>query len=97
MADEYIRKQDAIRVANYYQIERNGFAMNDYEYGRNQVADSIASDLEDMSPADVVPASTYKQVMLERDTAVEQLKQIGKDLGEVMDDVALVAHGWKQK
>jgi len=29
--------------------------------------------------------------------AVEQLKQIGKDLGEVMDDVALVTHGWKQK
>lgn len=37
--------------------------------------------------ADVVPVSAYKQVMLERDTVVEQLKQIGKDIREVMDDV----------
>ena len=61
------------------------------------MADSIASDLEDIEPADVVPVSAYKQVMWERDVAVEQLKQIGKGLGEAMDDVALVAHGWRQK
>ena len=51
---EYIRKQDAINVAESYQVERTGFHLNDYEYGRNQVADSIASDLEDIEPADVV-------------------------------------------
>ena len=51
---EYIRKQDAIAVAESYQVERTGFYLNDYEYGRNQVADSIASDLEDIKPADVV-------------------------------------------
>ena len=55
MADEYIRKQDAIAVAESYQVERIGFHLNDYEYGRNQVADSIASDLEDIELADVVP------------------------------------------
>ena len=97
MQTEYIRKQDAIAVAESYQVERTGFHLNDYEYGRNQVADSIASDLEDIEPADVVSVSAYKQVMWERDVAVEQLKQIGKGLGEVMDDVALVAHGWLQK
>ena len=97
MADEYIRKHDAIAVAESYQVERTGFNLNDYEYGRNQVADSIASDLEDIEPADVVSVSAYKQVMWERDVAVEQLKQIGKGLGEAMDDVALVAHGWRQK
>ena len=55
MAEEYIRKQDAIAVAESYQVKRTGFHLNDYEYGRNQAADSIASDLEDIEPADVVP------------------------------------------
>ena len=48
-------------------------------------------------PADVVSVSAYKQVMWEIDVAVEQLKQIGKGLGEAMDDVTLVMHGWRQK
>ena len=60
MADEYIRKQDAIAVAESYQVERTGFHLNDYEYGRNQVADSIASDLEDIELADVVPVVRCK-------------------------------------
>lgn len=54
MADEYIRKADAVSIAESYEVKRNGFHLNDYEYGRNQVADSIASDLEDIPPADVV-------------------------------------------
>ena len=54
MTNDYIRKHDAIAVAESYQVERTGFHLNDYEYGRNQVADSIASDLEDIEPADVV-------------------------------------------
>ena len=61
MAEEYIRKQDAIAVAESYQVERTGFHLNDYEYGRNQVADSIASDLEDIEPADVVPVVRCKE------------------------------------
>ena len=55
MADEYIRKADAVNIAESYEVKRDGFHLNDYEYGRNQVADSIASDLEDMPSADVVP------------------------------------------
>ena len=55
MRKEFIAKQDAVGVAESYQVERTGFHLNDYEYGRNQVADSIASDLEDISPADVAP------------------------------------------
>lgn len=55
MVDEYIRKADAVNIAESYEVKRDGFHLNDYEYGRNQVADSIASDLEDMPPADVVP------------------------------------------
>ena len=54
--DEYIRKADAINIAESYEVRRDGFNLNDYEYGRNQVADSIASDLEDMPVADIVPA-----------------------------------------
>ena len=55
MQDEYIRKADAVNIAESYEVKRDGFHLNDYEYGRNQVADSIASDLEDMPPADVAP------------------------------------------
>lgn len=55
MVDEYIHKADAVSIAESYEVKRDGFHLNDYEYGRNQVADSIASDLEDMPLADVVP------------------------------------------
>lgn len=54
MSDEYILKADAIAIAESYNVE--GFNLNDYEYGRDQVASSIASDLEDVKPADVAPA-----------------------------------------
>lgn len=57
MNDEYIRKADAINIAESYEVKRDGFHLNDYEYGRNQVADNIASDLEDIPPADVMPYS----------------------------------------
>lgn len=72
MADEYIRRDDAIRLA---------------EQGQAQGFPWQFQMLVRLLPADVVPVSAYKQVMLERDTAVEQLKQIGKDIREVMDDV----------
>ena len=93
MADEYIRKADTVDKinANADDLEQNGgipFA---------QGARAMAIVVEQMPPADVVSVSAYKQVMWERDVAVEQLKQIGKGLGETMDDVALVAHGWRQK
>lgn len=52
---DYIRRENAINIAESYEVKRNGFHLNDYEYGRNQVADSIASDLEDIPAADVAP------------------------------------------
>ena len=46
--------------------------------------------------ADVVPLDVYKQTAWERDTAIEQLRQIGKALGEKMDDIVRVKRGrWK--
>ena len=73
------------------------------DYGRTVETDTIENILDNFTEegcpefADVVSVSAYKQVMWERDVAVEQLKQIGKGLGEAIDDVALVVHGWRQK
>lgn len=39
---------------------------------------------------DAVKQSVYNQVRWERDTAIEQLFQIGKGLGERMDDIVKV-------
>ena len=72
MTEKYIRIQDAIRLAEQGQVQ--GFPWQFQMLVR-------------LPPADVVSVSAYKQVMLERDTAVEQLKQIGKDIREVIDDV----------
>ena len=73
MADEYIRREDA----------KIGLSKT---FGRLN-ADIANYVIDKVEPADVVSVSAYKQVMLERDTAVEQLKQIGKDVREVTDDV----------
>lgn len=42
---------------------------------------------------DAVPKSVYDQVCWERDTAIEQLKEIGKSLGEKMDNVRKLQNG----
>lgn len=55
MGDEYIRKQDAVNIAESYEVKIDGFCLDDYEYGRDQVAHSIANDLEDIAAADVAP------------------------------------------
>lgn len=60
MTNEYIRREDAINIAESYEVKRDGFYLNDYEYGRTQVASSIASDLEDIEPADVAPVVRCK-------------------------------------
>ena len=73
MADEYIRREDA----------KIGLSKT---FGRLN-ADIANYVIDKVEPADVVSVSAYKQVMLERDTAVEQLKQIGKNVREVTDDV----------
>lgn len=40
-----------------------------------------------------VSRAVFEQVMWERDIALKQLAEIGKGLGEKMDDVATVVHG----
>ena len=47
----------------------------------------------DLRIADVVSKAAYDQVVWERNLAKEQLKSIGKSLGEKMDDVQPVKHG----
>ena len=42
---------------------------------------------------DAVHRETLEQVMWERDVALHQLEEIGKGLGEKMDDVEPVRHG----
>lgn len=87
MADEYIRRQDAIDAFNRI---KNTLKNPETAHYDTLMFYEIEDVLEDVEPADVVPVSAYKQVMWERDIAVEQLKQIGKGLGEVMDDVVPV-------
>ena len=94
MSDEYVRKEDALNAlakAMPALTTPDGSGESDHDI---QLADEAFVDamqvIHEVKPADVVPVSSYKQVMWERDTAVEQLKQIGKGLGEVMDDVAPV-------
>lgn len=50
-----------------------------YNFAHNKMLDT--------STADVVERSAYDQVRWERDTAIEQLRSIGKGFGETMDDV----------
>ena len=101
MADEYIRKHDAVyALAKTMPTPATPDGVSEFDH-EIHIADEAFADairvIESIEPADVVSVSAYKQVMWERDVAVEQLKQIGKGLGEAMDDVALIAHGWKQK
>lgn len=54
--------------------------------------------INDFPAADVVPKSVLEQVMWERDIAIEQLGEIGKGLGEKMNDVRPVVRGkWVRK
>ena len=49
--------------------------------------------LLNLPSADVVTRDVYAQVVWERDTAIAQLKEIGKGLGEKMDDVVEALNG----
>ena len=50
-------------------------------------------DLDCVPTADVVSRGVLEQVMWERNLAVSQLAEIGKGLGEKMDDVVKVQSG----
>ena len=101
MTNDYIRREDAVdALAKTMPTPTTPDGVGDFDH-EIHIADEAFADairiIESIEPADVVSVSAYKQVMWERDVAVEQLKQIGKGLGETMDDIALVAHGWRQK
>ena len=49
------------------------------------VAKRVLSQLPPAQP-NAVPRTAYAQAMYERDTAIKQLAEIGKGLGEKMDD-----------
>lgn len=53
----------------------------------------VCQNIMDMPTVDAVSRAVYDQTAWERDVAVLQLKDIGKGLGEKMDDVAHVAQG----
>ena len=94
MADEYIRKADAVNIAESYEVKRDGFHLNDYEYGRNQVADSIASDLEDMPSADVVPVrhGTWLPIVSYNNTY--KCSECGRLLVDITDGLKMVAKNY---
>lgn len=94
MVDEYIRKADAVSIAESYEVKRDGFHLNDYEYGRNQVADSIASDLEDMPLADVVPVrhGTWLPIVSYNNTY--KCSECGRLLVDITDGLKMVAKNY---
>lgn len=52
---DYISRAAAIKVAESYEAKSPRYCLNDYEFGRTEVADKIADDLEDLPAADVIP------------------------------------------
>lgn len=52
-----------------------------------------SSALEPDDDKQMVSRAVLRQAMWERDIALKQLSEIGKGLGEKMDDVAPVVHG----
>lgn len=59
------------------------------EWLRWQIEDAI----NNAPTSEAVPIGVFEQVKWERDMAINQLKDIGKEFGEVMDDVGRVRHG----
>ena len=53
-----------------------------------------SSALEPDDDKQMVSRAVLRQAMWERDIALKQLSEIGKGLGEKMDDVAPVVHGY---
>lgn len=76
MADEYIRREDALSYARH--AHAKGLSIIEY--------------LEEVPAADIVAANAFKQVVWERDIALGQLAEIGKGLGAKMDEVRPVVH-----
>lgn len=53
----------------------------------------FSEKLKSIPAADVVSRKAYEQIVWERDTAIRQLAEIGKNFGSKMNDVRPVIHG----
>lgn len=78
---EYIKREETINAIQTDCTEQ-------IFYSKDDAIDRIKA----VPAADVVSRAVYDQTAWERDLALQQLKSIGKGLGEQMDDVAPVRH-----
>ena len=90
---EYIERDAAKDVLRRYLNAPHMQGEYSIAQGMRIAVRSCIELLENLHAADVVSRTAYDQTAWERDTALQQLKSIGKGLGERMDDVAPVVHG----
>lgn len=81
-------------VKSFDYIDRNK-AKKDFNLWFGGVSHAVIANkiLDEIPTADVVSKDLYNQAVWERDVAIGQLAEIGKSLGEKMDDVAPVKNG----
>lgn len=77
---EYIKREDVICAIKSLPDCPNGYS-DAYDKA------VIIGVIEDLPTADVVSSSLFDQIDWERTVAISQLAEIGKSLGEQMDDV----------
>lgn len=75
---DYIKREDLLKL-----YDLGGLEVENAKVPLNVVIQTI----KDMPSADVVTREQYEQIHWERDVALHQLEEIGKALGEKMDDV----------
>lgn len=86
---EYIKRKDAIDICT----KCVDFQDSIENINASAEAMRIRRLIKEMPSADVVEREVLDQVYWERDTALHQLAEIGKGLGEKMDDVVERKHG----
>lgn len=57
------------------------------------ILSAVCQTIQKFPAADMVTRTAYDQLRYERDTALAQLKAIGKGIGDKMDDVRIVKYG----
>lgn len=101
MADEYIRKAAALNASKITYIECLYEDEAGYLEGEaDEIPVVFKRDIEAIPAADVVSRDCYDKILWEHDIMRRQLAEIGKVLGEKMDNVRPVVHGhwiWKHR
>jgi len=95
MDDKLVRLSDVqtelMLAVERYTVAHEAHGMGTVVWSEDLISVSNALDTVRSIPAvDAVDRAVYEQVAWERDTALAQLSDIGKGLGEKMDDVAKV-------